>query len=87
MKPGWVRQLLAMIIGMCLGLPVHAQFGQGDPAARPTPTAFATRLEVGDLEQAQAWLDYLNIKLYGEKPADEGTNLTASTEITGLGIG
>ena len=57
MKPGWVRQLLAMIIGMCLGLPVHAQFGQGDPAARPTPTAFATRLELGDLEQAQAWLD------------------------------
>ena len=57
MKPGWVRELLAMIIGMHLVMPVHAQFGQGDPAARPTPTAFATRLELGDIEQAQAWLD------------------------------
>ena len=31
--------------------------GQRGPAARPTPTAFATSLELGDLGQAQAWLD------------------------------
>ena len=56
MKPGWVGQLLAMIIGMCLVVPVHAQFWRSDPAERPSPTAFATSLELGDLEQAQAWL-------------------------------
>ncbi len=57
MKPGWVRQLLAMIIGMHLAMPVHAQFWSRDPAALPTPTAFVTTLELGDLAQAQAWLD------------------------------
>ncbi|MGB4227999.1 MAG: ankyrin repeat domain-containing protein [Candidatus Dechloromonas phosphoritropha] len=57
MKPGWVGQLLAMIIGMCLVVPLHAQFWRSDPAERPSPTTFATSLELGDLEQAQAWLD------------------------------
>ena len=57
MKPGWVKLLVAMIIGMGLAMPVHAQFWSRDPAALPTPTAFVTTLELGDLAQAQAWLD------------------------------
>ncbi len=57
MKPGSVRLLLAMIIGMGLALPVHAQFWARDPAALPTPTAFVNNMELGDLRQAEAWLD------------------------------
>ena len=57
MKPGSVKLLVAMIIGMGLTLPVHAQFWSRDPEALPTPTAFVTNLELGDLEQAKAWLD------------------------------
>ncbi len=57
MKPGSERLLLAMIIGMGLALPVHAQFWTRDPAALPTPTAFVNNMELGDLRQAEAWLD------------------------------
>ena len=57
MKPGLRIRLLAMIIGMVLGLPVHAQFWSRDPAALPTPTGFVINMELGDLEQAKAWLD------------------------------
>ncbi len=57
MKPGRVKLLVAMIIGMGLVLPAQAQFWARDPAALPTPTAFVTNLELGDLEQAKAWLD------------------------------
>jgi hypothetical protein len=57
MKPGSVKLLAAMIIGMGLVLPAHAQFWSTDPAALPTPTAFVTNLELGDLDQAKAWLD------------------------------
>jgi len=57
MKPGSVKLLVAMIIGMGLVWPVHAQFWSRDPAALPTPTAFVTNLELGDLDQAKAWLD------------------------------
>lgn len=57
MKPGWVKQLLAMIIGMSLVVPVYAQFWSRDPSALPTPTTFVTTLELGDLAQAEAWLD------------------------------
>ncbi len=56
-KRGVRKQLVAMIIGMALMLPVHAQFWARDPAPLPTPTAFATRMEMGDIEQARAWLD------------------------------
>ena len=57
MKPGSVKLLVAMIIGMGLVWPVHAQFWSRDPAALPTPIAFVTNLELGDLDQAKAWLD------------------------------
>ncbi len=42
-------QLAAMIIGMALFAPAQAQL--------PDPVAFANRLELGDVEQAQRWLD------------------------------
>ena len=57
MMGGFGKQLLAMIIATGLALPAFAQFWSRDPAALPTPTAFVTRLEVGDVGQAQAWLD------------------------------
>ena len=57
MKPDRGKLLVAMIIGMGLVVPVHAQFWSRDPAALPTPTAFVTNLELGDLDQAKAWLD------------------------------
>ena len=57
MKPGLRIRLVAMIIGMVLVLPVYAQFWSRDPAALPTPTGFVTNMELGDLEQAKAWLD------------------------------
>jgi len=57
MKAGRGRQLLAMIIGIGLALPVYAQFWSRDPAELPTPTAFVTNLELGDIDQAKAWLD------------------------------
>lgn len=46
-----------MIIGLSLVWPAHAQFWSRDPAALPTPVAFVNTLELGDLEQATAWLD------------------------------
>ena len=57
MKPDWVRQVCAMIFGLSLAVPVYAQFWSRDPAALPTPVAFVNALELGDLEQATAWLD------------------------------
>ena len=57
MKPVSVKLLVAMIIGMGLVLPVHAQFWSSEPPTLPTPTAFVTNLELGDLDQAKAWLD------------------------------
>lgn len=51
----------AMIIGMGLVLaassPANAQFWGGGPVTLPTPTAFSTQMELGDLRQAEAWLD------------------------------
>ena len=57
MKPAMKRsvsmKLAAMIIGMSLFLPVLAE-----PAVSlPTPVAFANNMELGDLKQAEAWLD------------------------------
>ena len=57
MKPGSGSRVVAMIIGLSLVWPVHAQFWSRDPAALPTPTAFVNNIELGDLAQAQAWLD------------------------------
>ena len=57
MKAGRGRQLLVMIIGIGLALPVYAQFWSRDPAELPSPTAFVTNLELGDIDQAKAWLD------------------------------
>jgi hypothetical protein len=57
MKPVVIRQLLAIIIAIVVAMPVSAQWFASDPAALPTPTAFVTRLEVGDIKQAEAWLD------------------------------
>lgn len=51
----------AMIIGMGLTLglssPANAQLWGGGPVTLPTPTAFVTQMELGDLRQAEAWLD------------------------------
>ena len=79
MKLGRGRQLLAMIIGMGLVLPVYAQFWSRDPAALPTPTGFVTNLELGDIKQAQTWLAqglHSPIELvFGEiRAADHGGN-------------
>ena len=57
MKLGFTKLLLAMIIGMGLAMPASAQFWARDPTALPTPTAFVTQMELGDLDQAKAWLD------------------------------
>ena len=57
MNIGMAKRLGAMIIGLALAAPAAAQFWARDPAALPTPLAFVTTLEVGDLRQAQAVLD------------------------------
>ena len=57
MKPGSGSRVVAMIIGLSLVWPVHAQFWSRDPAALPTPTAFVNNIELGDLAQARVWLD------------------------------
>ncbi len=46
-----------MIIGIGLACPAAAQFWARDPNALPSPTSFSNDLELGDLKQAQAWLD------------------------------
>ena len=38
-------------------MPVYAQFWARDTAELPSPTAFVTNLELGDIDQATAWLD------------------------------
>lgn len=57
MKPVFMKQLAAMIIAITVAMPVSAQLLARDPAALPTPIAFVTQLEVGDIKQAEAWLD------------------------------
>lgn len=57
MKHGFVKQLGVMIIGMSLLLPAYAQFGGGNPATFPTPVSFVHQMELGNLSQAEAWLD------------------------------
>lgn len=57
MKSVIFKRLAPMIIGIALALPVSAQLFARDPAELPTPTAFVTQLEVGDIKQAEAWLD------------------------------
>jgi len=47
----------AMIIGMVLVCPARAQFWPGGEVRLPDPAAFANRMELGDLDQAKAWLD------------------------------
>ncbi|KAF4516558.1 hypothetical protein B566_EDAN003305 [Ephemera danica] len=42
---------------MALAWPVSAQFWSRSPATLPDPVAFVTTLELGDIKQAQAWLD------------------------------
>lgn len=46
-----------MIIGLGLLWPVAHLAGAAEQAALPTPTAFAVNMELGDLRQAEAWLD------------------------------
>lgn len=51
------RQLAAMIIGLGLAWPASAQLFSSVSSTLPDPTAFAIRLESGDIRQAEAWLD------------------------------
>ncbi len=53
MKRSVSKKLAAMIIGMSLFLPVQAE----QAVSLPTPVAFANNMELGDLRQAEAWLD------------------------------
>jgi len=57
MKPNFFKQLGAMIIAMALAMPVSAQLFLSPSSELPTPTDFVTQLEVGNLRQAEAWLD------------------------------
>ena len=57
MKQSVRKQWAAMIIGMSLIWPVANLAGAADEAVLPTPTAFAVNMELGDLGQAEAWLD------------------------------
>lgn len=57
MRQVFAKRLGAIIIGIGLALPVHAQLWSAGPVTMPTPTAFVTTLEVGDLDKAAAWLD------------------------------
>lgn len=47
----------AMIIGMSLVLPASAQIGSGTSGKLPDPVAFSVQMELGDVDQAKAWLD------------------------------
>lgn len=51
------KQFVAMIIGIAVAMPVSAQLFARGPAPLPTPIAFVTQLEVGNLKQAEEWLD------------------------------
>lgn len=51
------NQLAAMIIGMGLLWPLVNPAHAADTPAWPTPTAFVNNMELGDLRQAEAWLD------------------------------
>lgn len=52
-----IRQCRAMIIGFCLfHLTVGPVYSATNPAA-PDPVAFSNSMELGDLGQAEAWLD------------------------------
>ncbi|MDD2741940.1 MAG: ankyrin repeat domain-containing protein [Rhodocyclaceae bacterium] len=57
MKPIFFKQLGAMIIAMAMAMPVSAQLFLSPSKDLPSPTEFVTQLEVGDLKQAEAWLD------------------------------
>lgn len=47
----------AMIIGMALVCPAHAQWWPAGEVKLPDPVAFANRMELGDVSAASAWLD------------------------------
>jgi uncharacterized protein len=47
----------AMIIGMALVCPAHAQWWPGGEVKLPDPVAFANQMELGDVKTATAWLD------------------------------
>lgn len=49
--------LAAMIIAMAPSAPARAQAQAQAAAGWPTPLAFVTSMELGDLRQAEAWLD------------------------------
>lgn len=51
------KQLGVMIVAMALVSSVLAQQISSEPGTLPNPTAFVTQLEVGNLKQAEAWLD------------------------------
>lgn len=48
---------LAMIIGMVLVVPAQAQWSLGVSQTLPDPVVFANQMELGNVKQAQAWLD------------------------------
>lgn len=47
----------AMIIGMALVFPAHAQWWAGGEVRLPDPAAFSNQMELGDVRAATAWLD------------------------------
>lgn len=47
----------AMIIGMALVCPVHAQWWPGGEVKLPDPVTFANQMELGHIKTAEAWLD------------------------------
>ena len=49
--------VLTMIIGVTPICAVHAQSWFGGETRLPDPVAFSTQMELGDLGQAEAWLD------------------------------
>lgn len=51
------KKSLAMIIGMALVVPVQAQWLLGVSLTLPDPVVFANQMELGNVKQAQAWLD------------------------------
>lgn len=57
MKASVRKQLAAMIIGMGLVWPLANLALADDKLALPSPTTFVVNMELGDLRQAEAWLD------------------------------